>query len=122
MGDSNYFGKFCEECPSCTGTKCDELSSCVECRVFGTDISESECELKCGKHRINITEDFDTNVINANEKLCYYPDNSGCTFVFKYIYDDNNELEIIVQRRKKCSVQVNILGKIYRKMTNYVSN
>ncbi|XP_023237033.1 integrin beta-PS-like, partial [Centruroides sculpturatus] len=47
-------------------------------------------------------------VENKNEKLCVFKDNDGCSFTFKYTYNESNELYIFAQNIKECPKPINV--------------
>lgn len=110
-----YSGKFCEECPSCRGHRCDEYADCVACLAYETGKYDQEtCVQRCTKFKVDKIDTIDQNVpLESNEKVCVIPEDSKCTFVFKYAYDELNNLNVYAQNEKICKTEVNIMGKIY---------
>jgi hypothetical protein len=47
---------------------------------------------------------------NAQLRICSFPDDQGCTFIFRYLIDNST---VEVQRKKQCGNDVNVLGKCY---------
>ncbi|XP_071440832.1 integrin beta-PS-like [Hetaerina americana] len=132
---SNYYGLYCEECPTCK-KQCEALKDCVECQAFGssstTVLDEKEC-LKCkftvqtvdSLRQANLPDQNDTADQNldlddskmTNEmedeeglgRLCGVPDKAGCSFYFDYRYKDG-ELIVRVQKEKECGSSDYVLG------------
>ena len=48
---------------------------------------------------------------NTQLRVCSFPDDQGCTFIFRYLIDNST---VEVQRTKYCGSDVNILGECYR--------
>ncbi|KAK4879184.1 hypothetical protein RN001_007330 [Aquatica leii] len=106
-----HSGKYCEECPSCPGQKCEELRNCVECQAYKSGVyDQSECSLKCSGFSVSIVDKINENNVEESIKICRTPDNSGCTIIFQYMYDDNKELVVVAQRTKICSERDDILA------------
>lgn len=105
--DSNYVGKYCEECKSCI--ECASLKACVECKAYsqGT-FNETECEKNC-----EMDVNFDEFQDGLNQ--CSYTDDYGCTFDIQYTavpYEDQVRYSIIAPKSKSCPLTANINGKI----------
>lgn len=43
-------------------------------------------------------------------RVCSFPDDQGCTFIFRYLIDNTT---VEVQRTRQCGGEVNILGECY---------
>lgn len=92
--------------------RCEELRHCVECQAYKTGTyDESECNIKCHAFVTNVVEKIDEENIDEDVKICRTPDNSGCTILFQYTYDENKELIVKAQKYKICSEIVNVFGK-----------
>ncbi|KAF5269170.1 hypothetical protein FQR65_LT02470 [Abscondita terminalis] len=108
-----HSGKYCEECPSCPGQRCEELRNCVECQAYKSGLyDQSECSLKCTAFTTSVVDKISEDNVEENVKICRTPDNSGCTIIFQYMYDDNKELVVTAQRTKICSERVDVLAII----------
>lgn len=112
-----YSGRYCEECPHCTGTRCDELRHCVECQIHKSGLyDESDCSIKCTSFETETVDFINETVITDNkesnmERICLVPDN-GCTIIFKYKYEEDNiGLKVQALKEKRCSVQIDLWGE-----------
>uniref|UniRef100_A0A1W7RAE7 Integrin beta n=1 Tax=Hadrurus spadix TaxID=141984 RepID=A0A1W7RAE7_9SCOR len=106
--DSNeggsYSGPFCEDCANCEGW-CSDIRPCVQCRIFQSGpLTESECE-ECS---YNITEVDEIDAQGEKEKKCSFKDDDGCSFKFKYVYNETNQYVVFVQRTKECPPVTNV--------------
>lgn len=101
-----FSGKFCQECPTCPG-RCEELKPCVQCQMFESGpLTKEECaECLFEAHPYD-----EVSERNKDERLCTFTDDDDCRMYFVYGYDDNNQLEVRVQRTKDCPPIINILG------------
>lgn len=100
----SYTGLYCEDCNTCEG-HCNIIRDCVECTVFGSDsLQEEEC-MNC---TYNIQTVAEVKVENKNEKMCVFKDNDGCSFTFKYAYNESNELYIFAESTKECPKPINV--------------
>lgn len=108
-GDERYSGKYCDKCPTCP-SKCEELKSCVQCRMYqtGNYSNPTECEEKCMQH---VIESVETVTVDDEDRvLCYGTDEDDCKYAFVYYYDENNSLKIEAQTERECPAQVYMLG------------
>lgn len=111
--DYTYSGQYCDECPTCPGSRCNELQQCVQCRVHKTGMyNQDDCLRHCNKYDIEVVQIIDRDRLKFNEKFCeIYDYNQKCYFSYKYSYGFNTFINIIAQKEKNCT-RDNILGKI----------
>lgn len=106
-----YSGKYCEECPSCPGQRCEELRNCVECQAYKSGTySQTDCPIKCTAFTVSVIDKINEEDVDESVKICRTPDNSGCTIIFQYAYDENNEITVTAQRTKICTERADILA------------
>ncbi|XP_014480334.1 PREDICTED: integrin beta-PS-like isoform X1 [Dinoponera quadriceps] len=112
-----YSGQYCEECPTCPGQRCEELKDCVECTVYKTGqlAKDGNCDL-C-PHEIDIVKVVEEDPLKDEETgahICRTPGDEGCTFVFKYQYQNNRGdirmYTIQAQEDRTCPAPINVLG------------
>lgn len=101
-GDVRYTGKYCDECPTCSGQRCDELSPCVQCQAYESGPYDSaNCTKVCTFRTILVDEVDKTG--NADVKICTLPDTDGCTFSFQYEYLQGDEKPVVkAEKEKSC--------------------
>lgn len=99
-----YSGKYCEECPTCPGHRCEELRPCVEC--FMNDFVN--CSANCSVYNLNFVEEVREGA-SLEKKTCTFPDESRCTIVYQY-YDQGETLLVEVQKEKVCPEGPDVLG------------
>lgn len=107
----NYSGKYCEECPSCPGKQCEKYQSLVACKVFGTgSLSKEECDADTSITTVEV-DHIDPEEVKDDTQLrvCSFPDDQGCTFIFRYLIDNST---VEVQRTKHCGSDSNILALV----------
>ncbi|KDR08103.1 integrin beta-PS-like isoform X2 [Zootermopsis nevadensis] len=107
----NYSGKYCDECPSCPGQRCEKYESLVACKVFGTGpLSKEECDMDMSITTVEV-DYIDPEEVKNNTQLrvCSFPDDQGCTFLFRYLIDNST---VEVQRTKQCGSDVNVLALV----------
>ncbi|XP_018328514.1 integrin beta-PS [Agrilus planipennis] len=108
IGGHHYYGKFCEECPSCPGQRCNELRECVECHFNKTQkFRQPTCGGKC-LFDIETVKKIEEDS-NEDAKICRILDSSGCAIIYQYLYDEEKKLQIKVQETKHCSEKGNLL-------------
>ncbi|XP_022914249.2 integrin beta-PS-like [Onthophagus taurus] len=101
--ENKYFGKFCEECPSCEGQRCNDLRPCVECQIFKTGIyNQIECKNKCTEFKASEITKIREDNEDLDIKICSVFNNVNCTILFQYKYNLENELVVEVQTEKRC--------------------
>ncbi|XP_046735583.1 integrin beta-PS-like [Diprion similis] len=107
-------GKYCQNCPTCPNQYCEKLKDCVECLVHktGPAVVGNGCEpSKC--ENIEVAEEveaIDELEEDSKFKKCVVPDDSGCTFAFKYEFGvsqrgDQGFDTVIAEKTKKCSAR-----------------
>ncbi|KAJ8954438.1 hypothetical protein NQ318_011114 [Aromia moschata] len=89
-----YKGQFCEECPYCTGQRCEQIQPCLECVLQGRN-----CIFSCHIY-YNVVENVQKH--SLNDKMCETEDINGCRFRFKYIYNENNDILVDLEKQKRC--------------------
>jgi hypothetical protein len=97
--DSGYFGRQCEDCPTCP-LPCENNKDCVQCKVFGTGqkMTQYECDRDCGQLEMI---QVDRVEFDANNKKCQFIDQTdNCTFFFSY--DILNNKKIKYESIKEC--------------------
>lgn len=107
----NYSGKYCEECPSCPGKQCEKYQSLVACKVFGTgSLIKEECDADTSITIVEV-DHIDPEEVKGDTQLrvCSFPDDQGCTFIFRYLIDNST---VEVQRTKHCGSDSNILALV----------
>ncbi|ESO98510.1 hypothetical protein LOTGIDRAFT_174238 [Lottia gigantea] len=103
--ESQYRGKTCEECPTCT-RRCNENKECVQCVAFKSGPkTQDECDRDC--RNINVQSEVSKS---DGVQICQFKDDDDCLFTFTYGFDSNDELQIKVQRTKVCPESVNVLA------------
>ncbi|XP_072029330.1 integrin beta-1-like [Amphiura filiformis] len=98
-----YRGQRCEECPACPG-QCIVNRDCVQCKAFGTGLSEEECN-SC-PHPVQIVDDL--KIPNGSER-CLFQDTDDCSFIFTYQTLANGTFVLMVQAAKVCPEAVDPL-------------
>ncbi|XP_050418203.1 integrin beta-1 isoform X1 [Patella vulgata] len=102
---SQYRGKTCEECPTCT-RRCNENKECVQCVAFQSGPkTEQECKRDCRNIKVQAEVSKSDGV-----QICQFKDDDDCLFTFTYGFDQNDELQIKAQRTKLCPESVNVLA------------
>ncbi|XP_025096259.1 LOW QUALITY PROTEIN: integrin beta-1-A-like [Pomacea canaliculata] len=102
--DSQYIGPTCEECPSCP-SRCTQYRDCAECRGFNAGkYGPEECKEKCPE--VIITDVLEEE--GGRIRKCNFRDTDECLFYFTYVYDENNNVVIKVQKNKDCPEEVNV--------------
>lgn len=101
-----FSGKYCEECPTCPGHRCEELRPCVECFMDGFANCSS---LNCSGYGFGFVEEVREDV-NGEKKLCTFPDEERCTVVYQY-YSEGEVLTAEIQKEKVCPEGPDVLGK-----------
>jgi integrin beta 1 len=105
-----YSGKYCDECPTCEGQRCQELRPCVECQAYKSGpYNEDHCRSNCTTFLTEIVDKLE-NKEDSNVKTCTLVDEKDCTFVFQYEYGDNKELKVVAERKKVCREPPNVLA------------
>lgn len=92
-----YSGKYCEECPYCKGQRCGKFMPCVQCVL---NDKTRNCSLKCSS--VNYSVVGVLKIEDGGDKLCEREDENGCVFLFKYIYNNRNALELFIEKGKTC--------------------
>ncbi|KAK2576870.1 hypothetical protein KPH14_005497 [Odynerus spinipes] len=114
-----YSGRYCEECPTCPGQKCEELKNCVECLAYGTGpYAESGKCINCMHDltMVDVIKEDPENDQTLNAHICRTPGDGGCSFVFKYEHDirggrgDIEIYTIFAQKERECPVPIDIMG------------
>lgn len=80
------------------------MRDCVLCAVLGTD-SCNNCT-----DTINLVDNFPTD-LELNEKQCRFTDDKECVILYRYNYNENQEMVVRAQKNIICPVPPNILGK-----------
>ncbi|XP_074648909.1 integrin beta-1-B-like [Tubulanus polymorphus] len=100
-----YSGPTCELCPaarrdSCPST-CDNLKSCVECRVWQTGpYNRQSCRRVCYHLRLSIVDELPVYHHAASTHVCQFKDKHNCAYSFAYeVYASKN---VIVKRVTEC--------------------
>lgn len=73
--------------------------------------SEIDCNVKCVDFSVELVEKIEEDDTKAETKICRAPDDSGCTIIFEYLYNSQNELIVTAQKDKICSEIANVWGK-----------
>lgn len=95
-----FYGNFCEECSICP-THCDDYRDCVECSFQIGKYDQTQCKEKCNKYDIQRKVKID-NYTSKHEIHCRFPVGK-CFAVFKYFYDEKDEVKLDVQEAFDCS-------------------
>ena len=97
--EGQYSGKYCEDCPTCPG-KCEELKSCVQCKVFQSGelwgVKDEHGVDKCDlcPFEPEVVEKAEDHV-NTDERICTFIDDDDCRFTFIYGYlNDTGKLQV----------------------------
>ncbi|GBP10850.1 Integrin beta-PS [Eumeta japonica] len=112
-GDRQYYGDFCEKCPTCPG-RCAEFKDCVLCEVhergpmLQDDISQAKCG-NCSLHPIIEEGKIEANE-TSGEHLCSFYDDEDCLYAYVYLYDETRQLRVRAQRERECPPKIFILG------------
>ncbi|RZC33867.1 integrin beta-PS, partial [Asbolus verrucosus] len=105
-----YSGKYCDECPTCSGQRCEELRDCVECQTYESGVyNKDECKANCTRFATEIVEKIESEQ-DENVKICTIVDDEGCTFKFQYEYGNNEELKVKAEKEKFCPAPPNVLA------------
>lgn len=109
--DSGEFsGKYCEECPTCPGHRCEELRPCVECFLMsGEDINNCSNSLNCSSHSLALVASVRED-LSGEKKMCTFLDETRCTILYQY-YDQGDTLNLEIQKEKVCPEGPDVLGK-----------
>lgn len=99
-----YYGKYCEECPACTG-KCLLYRPCVECYVHGPPEERDSCNCTFIPIEVDIAQ-----AENDNEKVCTFTDDKNCRFTFVYGYNSTGDPVVRAQKTKKCPPVLDVVG------------
>ncbi|XP_038049390.1 integrin beta-1-like isoform X2 [Patiria miniata] len=91
--ESPFQGETCEVCKTCIG-KCSSYRPCVECQVYGVDISPADCN-KCN---VAVVIERDLPTINGSS-LCVFPvpeGHSNCSQTYSFVYETLSNGTILV--------------------------
>lgn len=106
-----YSGKYCDECPTCEGQRCEELRPCVECQVYKSGVyNQDECKANCTNFLTEVVDKID-NHQDSDVKTCTIVDDNDCTFVFQYEYLDEKQLRVVAEKEKVCRGPPDVLGE-----------
>ncbi|XP_022083289.1 integrin beta-1-like [Acanthaster planci] len=100
--DSPFQGDTCEVCKTCIG-KCSSYRPCVECQVYGVDISPAECS-KCN---VAVVIEKELPTVNGSSP-CVFPVPEGsnnCSLTYSFVYETLNNGTILVhfEEPKECT-------------------
>lgn len=97
-----FSGKYCEECPTCPGHRCEEIRPCIQC--FNNCTS-----LNCSSYTVDFVEKVVEDT-SGEKKLCTFLDESRCTVIYQY-YGQGDLLNVEVQKENVCPEPPDVLGK-----------
>lgn len=80
------------------------MKECVICQVQNGD----GCP-ECNSTVINLVENLPTD-LDPNEKQCRWTDEKDCVILYRYNYDENQELVVYAQNNIVCPEPPNILA------------
>lgn len=103
-----FSGKYCEECPTCPGHRCEELRPCVECFVLNGH-NNCSSSLNCSYYDfgfVNIVKED----VSGEKKMCTFLDENRCTVLYQY-YGQGEMLGVEVQKEQVCPEGPDVLGK-----------
>ncbi|EFA03618.2 integrin beta-PS [Tribolium castaneum] len=107
-----YSGKYCDECPTCEGQRCEELRPCVECQIYKSGVfNEEECQSNCTFFQSEAVDKLE-NSHDEQVKTCTLVDENDCTFAFQYEYVNEKNLKVTAEKEKICRGPPNILAWI----------
>ncbi|GJQ85657.1 hypothetical protein Trydic_g20205 [Trypoxylus dichotomus] len=98
--EKKYSGRYCEECASCPGQRCEELQTCVECQAYGTGLDKTTCQENCTDFNTTLVEHIDVDNVDDNMKVCTVIDSAGCTITFGYSYFNEGSIAIEALKEK----------------------
>ncbi|GFQ67406.1 integrin beta-PS, partial [Trichonephila clavata] len=105
VGEQEYFGTYCDDCSTCPGM-CNELKDCVECFITSQKVRSLNCSA-CGALAILPIETIE---VKGKEKQCSFEDDKKCRFIFKYAFDEDNQLLVWTKMLKECVEPVDVVA------------